>query len=356
MKIGIVGAGIIGQLVALKCVQQGYQVSLFEKNSLVNEINCSYAAGGMLTPFSELETAEEIIAELGFHSLKAWPVILKQLSTPVVLNSHGSLLLDHSSQGSELRKYQSQLQFKNLSNTHYQTINQQKLHELEPELSVHFSQAIHLPNESSLSPPEILLSLSKTLQNHKIAIFDNTTVTQIKSREISVSNETHFFDWVIDCRGLGAKNNLPQLRGVRGEIIWVDAPDVNLKHVVRLLHPRQSVYVIPRQFPRYAIGASQIESEDDSPISVQTLVELLSGAYHIHRGFAEARVVKTLTQCRPALPDHLPKFYISNGLIRINGLFRHGFGIAPALADAILQFLLSNLSIRLFPSLWEDVC
>lgn len=355
MKIGVVGAGIIGQLVALNCVQQGWQVSLFEKNSLINDKNCSYAAGGMLTPFSELETAEHMIAELGFYSLKKWPTILNQLCDPIELNAYGSLILDHSPQNSELKKYQSQLEFKNISNQHYHLISQPYLSELEPEISGNFNQAIHLPNESCVSPPDVLSSISNTLQKLNVTIFENTSITLIKPHEITAGQQRYLFDWVIDCRGLGARSDLPQLRGVRGEIIWVDAPDVHLKHVIRALHPRQSVYIIPRQFPRYVIGASQIESEDTSPISVQTLIELLSGAYHIHRGFAEARVVKTLTQCRPALPDHLPRLTAQQGLIRVNGLFRHGYGIAPALSDAVLHFLDSNSSNRLFPSLWENL-
>ena len=45
---------------------------------------------------------------------------------------------------------------------------------------------------------------------------------------------------------MGARRDLPQLRGVRGEIVRLDAPDVELRHMLRLLHPRFSVYVVPR--------------------------------------------------------------------------------------------------------------
>ena len=36
------------------------------------------------------------------------------------------------------------------------------------------------------------------------------------------------FDYVFDCRGLGAKQAEPLLRGVRGEVARLYAPEVNL--------------------------------------------------------------------------------------------------------------------------------
>ena len=52
---------------------------------------------------------------------------------------------------------------------------------------------------------------------------------------------------------------------------------------------------------------------------------------------AEARIVHTETNLRPALPDNLPRVEQSQGLVRINGLFRHGWLIAPALVEQTLQ-------------------
>ena len=82
---------------------------------------------------------------------------------------------------------------------------------------------------------------------------------------------------VFDCRGFGAKKAYPQLRGVRGEVIWLQTSQVQLAHPIRLVHPRYPLYVVPRGQGRYVIGASQIESEDFSAISVRTILELLTG-------------------------------------------------------------------------------
>jgi len=52
---------------------------------------------------------------------------------------------------------------------------------------------------------------------------------------------------------------------------------------------------------------------------------------------AEARIVHSETNLRPALPDNLPLLATEDGLTRINGLFRHGWLIAPALVEQALE-------------------
>ncbi len=143
------------------------------------------------------------------------------------------------------------------------------------------------------------------------------------------------FDYVFDCRGLGN----PNTRGVRGELICCHAPEVNIQRPIRLMHPRYKIYIVPRTNQHYVIGASEIESNDMSPISVRSCLELLSAAYSLHSGFAEARIVKMLTNCRPAYADNLPKIECVDGVISINGLYRHGYLLAPALVEQAMRYI-----------------
>jgi glycine oxidase len=144
-------------------------------------------------------------------------------------------------------------------------------------------------------------------------------------------------DLVIDTRGLGAKPDLPALRGVRGEIVWLHAPGVALNRPVRLIHPRHRVYLVPRPGDVIVVGASEIESEDRSPVSLRSAVELMAAAHSVMPGLAEARIVHLDTHLRPALPDHRPRIDRQPGLLRINGLFRHGWLLAPALAEKAMN-------------------
>ena len=143
------------------------------------------------------------------------------------------------------------------------------------------------------------------------------------------------FDLVFDVRGTGARPQVP-VRGVRGEIFWLQAPGLGLRRAVRLLHPRHRVYLVPRAPDVVVVGASEIESEDRSPVSVRSTVELLAAAHSVLPELAEARIVHAETNLRPALPDNLPRIEGAEGLVRINGLFRHGWLIAPALVERAL--------------------
>jgi glycine oxidase len=73
-------------------------------------------------------------------------------------------------------------------------------------------------------------------------------------------------------------------------------------------------------------------------VSLRSTVELLAAAHSVLPGLAEARIVRAETNLRPALRDNLPLIEQSARLTRINGLFRHGWMIAPAMtARAIVQ-------------------
>ena len=134
------------------------------------------------------------------------------------------------------------------------------------------------------------------------------------------------------------RDNQSGLRGVKGELILIETDEVELSRPVRLIHPRFPLYVIPRGGNRFMLGATSIESEDNG-VSVRSALELLSAAYAVHPAFAEARIVEFGAGLRPAFPDNLPRIAIDNQRIAVNGLYRHGFLLAPALAELTLGYV-----------------
>jgi glycine oxidase len=163
------------------------------------------------------------------------------------------------------------------------------------------------------------------------------SVDTLRPGELSLSDGSwHHFDCVFDVRGIGARPALP-VRGVRGEIIWLHAPRHGLTRPVRLLHPRHRVYLVPRSSDVVLVGASEIESEDRSAMSLRSAVELMAAAHSVMPALAEARIQRLDVNLRPALPDNEPHTDVEPWLVRINGLFRHGWLLAPALVEEALQ-------------------
>ena len=352
MQAGIVGLGIMGRLLALTLHNAGWQVTLFDQNT--GDINCSLAAAGLLTPISELDKADLLIFRLGQESIQAfWLNIIHQLSGSIYFRNEGTIVLNHPHDQAEWnhfsRRISSQL---NSGDFNFQQLSNESVIQLEPELSK-FETAYYFPDEAHIDCQSFMPVLKRYLQDNGVKCVRNTPVLSLEPKLIITESKSHEFDMVFDCRGLGARSVFTDLRALRGELLWLHAPDVQLQRPIRLLHPRYSLYIVPRHNNIYLIGASEIESDDSGPISVHTTLELLTAAYYVHAGFAEARIIKTVTHCRPTLSDHLPRIKFTDGLIAINGLYRHGYLIAPALAEEVLRGIKTNYQHVCYPKIWE---
>lgn len=349
MDIGIVGAGLIGRLIALRLLDEGHTLTLIDKDTTNGEASCTWQGGGMLTPWAELDVAEPEVFELGKASLNLWPHIVSRLEAPVYFKNKGSLVVSHTRDMPDFnhlyQRIASRISPDELE-ANAQWLNKSELIAIEPELSARFEKGLYFPNEGQVDNRELMQALEVTLKNSPNLTWQTQTeVTQIAPYQVETNTEKHAFNWVIDCRGLGAKpdyneHNTTELRGVKGEIIWLKAPEVKLSHPVRLIHPKMTVYIIPRRNNRFLIGATNLENEQPaSGITVQSTLELLSAAFTLHSGFAEAEVLEMNVQHRPALKANLPQIKIQPGLMRVNGLYRNGFLVSPKLVDLAIDAL-----------------
>ena len=355
MKIAVVGAGIMGRLLAFSLHAAGYQLSIFAGTKAQQNANCSMAAAGMLTPFGELEKSNSLIYHLGQEALQThWPRIIGELQANIYFQRSGSLILAHPRDTSDLERFIAHIQYKLPPAQHRQycqKLTSAEVQALEPELSK-FEQGYYFSEEAQLDNQALMPALKAYLVEHGLH-WRVLAVDEVLPGAIRINNKTEHFDLVFDCRGLGAKAIFPDLQGIRGELIWLHAPEVNIKRLIRLQHPRHGLYIVPRPHHVYLLGASEIHAENYAPISVRSTLELLTAAFYVHPGFAEARMQKTVTECRPTFPDYLPRIKYFDGLIAINGLYRHGFLIAPSLADEVLRWLQGGKSALHYPQIGE---
>lgn len=339
-NIAILGAGLLGRMLAFELANTGCQVSVYDKGSPQSPQSAAFVAAAMLAPLAESVSTEDSIVRMGYYSLKRWPKILDLLDEDVFFQQKGTLIVWHHQDTSSAQHFKNQLKktTEYLTHSHLsQNLNKHDLMQLEPQLSHQFEEGIFLPEEGQLDNRELLDALLKKGTQLGVQYHWQNTVDL---EQFPVNT----FDHVIDCRGLGAKTNVPELRGVRGEVIRIYAPEVELTRPIRLIHPKYPIYIAPKRNHVYVIGATEIESEDDSPMSVRSALELLSAAYTIHSGFAEARILESGAQCRPSFKNNLPKIMLhkEHRFIHVNGLYRHGFLIAPAIIDCLLNILLEN--------------
>ena len=346
-KYAIVGGGLMGRLLALALAKGGAQVDLFDKAGSDATHAAARIAAAMLAPLAESAITEDSVVRMGLYSLPRWKELIADLSSPVYFQQEGTLILWHRQDASDAERFAAHLEKNCRSNSELSAplkLNNNALRELEPGVADRFNQGLYLPNEGQLDNRQLLDALAKELEVAKVNCHWHTEVDPEKLRKQSS------YKAVIDCRGTGAKDSWASgdapntLRGVRGEVIRLHAPEVKLRRPTRLIHPRYPIYIAPKENDIYVVGATEIESDDLSEMSVRSAMELLSAVYTVHSGFAEARILEMATQCRPTLKNNLPEIRTSRNkgladLIMVNGLYRHGFMISPAVLDCALQVL-----------------
>ncbi len=368
----------------------------------------AFSAAGMLSPLAELDQMTPALAALGWRSIALWSGIAAQLPPPSPSSSaplsgvfaqgpfacRGSLLLAHGPDLGSAERTLARLSRGAATQPAPERLDAAGLAALEP--AVHGpAHAWWLPGEAQVHP----VALLQALQAHAgdgVRWHWQQTVQRVEAGALVFGDGAQRrYDLAIDVRGLGARieaeanatgidgvgatgepggpirsettggraaspagcvcstkhggstaqaSCIARLRGVRGETVWLHAPAHGLTRPLRLLHPRHRVYVVPRDADRVFVGASEVESEDRSPVSLRSAVELMAAAHSVMPVLAEARIEHLDRNLRPALPDHAPRIEQADGLLRINGLFRHGWLLAPALVfDALAQAGLADV-------------
>lgn len=330
MHVTVLGAGVAGLCCALELAERGASVEVLERAGQLGAQSCSWYAGGMLAPWCELETAEPLVAKLGSESIAWWRERFPET------RATGSLVIAHGRDTGELTRFARRTE-------RFERLDGERIAELEPDLAGRFNKALLFREEAHLDPRAALMELSRRLNALQVPIRFGI--------EASASDVTLRDRHIVDCTGLAARGVLTDLRGVKGEMLLLRSRDITLRRAVRVLHPRWPLYVVPRGDGLFMVGATMIESDDTSRITARSVLELLNAAYALHPALGEAEIVEMGTHARPAFPDNLPRIRRAGRVLYVNGLFRHGFLLAPALARRTAEVLLHG---RHFPEVMDE--
>lgn len=309
MRVLIKGAGVAGLTLAYELMAIGADIEVTEIAPRVGG-GASWFAGGMLAPWCERESAPDTVLALGRGAADWWHAVL-----PGNVIRKGTLVVAPPRDTGELARFAART-------SGCDRLNADDIAALEPDLAGRFREALFFRDEAHLDPRRAIAALHDKLQARGVR-FHFGAVADFPEAG---------FDRVVDCTGAHAIGQATDLRGVRGEMLMVETPEVSLSRPVRLLHPRIPLYIVPRGDGRFMIGATMIESDDGGPVSARSLMELLNAAYTLHPAFGEARVIETGAGVRPAYPDNLPRLSVDGATIRVNGFYRHGFLLAPFVA------------------------
>jgi len=316
VRVTVIGAGVAGLCVATELAARGAEVTVVDRAGGPGPQGCSWWAGGMLAPWCEGESAEEPVVRLGQEAADWW----QKHAGGVTRN--GSLVVALGRDQKELLRF-------GRKTAGFEEIGADRIAELEPDLGARFRKALYFRREAHLAPRRALLALKEGLLARSM---------EVRQQEVAGAPQ----GLTIDCRGLAARDELPDLRGVKGEMLILSCPDVALSRPVRLLHPRIPLYVVPRGDGVFMLGATMIESSERGRITARSMLEMLSAAYALNPAFGEAEVLEIGVDARPAFPDNLPRIRRRGDVIHVNGLYRHGYLLAPAVARMLGEMLFDS--------------
>lgn len=316
VDVTIIGAGVAGLCVGQALMDRGAQVTLVDREATHGPHACSWWAGGMLAPFCEGESAEEPVVRLGQDSADWWAA-----KTDAV-HRLGSLVVTPARDKADLTRFARRT-------SGFREVGGAEITALEPDLGDRFSKGLYFESEAHLAPRQALAELRARLVTQG-AVFEQADADPEAYAKRGLT---------IDCRGFQARDQIADLRGVKGEMLILSCPDITLSRPIRLLHPRIPLYIVPRGDSVFMLGATMVEGRAGQHVTARALLELLSAAYALNPAFGEAEVLEIGVDSRPAFADNLPRIRRDGNLIRANGLYRHGFLLAPALARMVAELI-----------------
>lgn len=351
----VVGAGVFGLATATALVERGFDVTVWERNRDLTG-GASWLAGGMLAPFCEGESAPPTVVERGLGALDWW-----DRHVPGVVRA-GTLVVTPPRDSADFERFAARTRA-------WTRLDEAGVAALEPDLAGRFRRGLFFAGEGHVDPRAAMQALAsglaakgarikfgRSFESSHDALPSSTPLAGEARGEgaarLGCGSATIMVPHpgppprggrertapvVIDARGYDARDALPALRGVRGEMLIVRTREVRLSRPVRLLHPRIPLYVVPRADGVFMVGATMIESAEAGGVTARSAIELLSAAFALHPAFGEAEVLEMRAGVRPAYADNDPRVVERDGRIFVNGAYRHGFLLAPDMARAAAE-------------------
>lgn len=319
MRVLIRGAGVLGRLCAIALVRRGAEVQLVDPKLNTAIDSAGSVAAGMIAPLAEAIDTHLVVAELGKDAVSRWDAISRTLDTDLGLRQSGSLMVAHRADAALLSRFSARAS-NQLGKGNW--LDGQELGTISKQLAERFDRAFYLPGEGYLEPARFFQASLVWLQASSASLFSD-------------ESQTKKADYILDCTGASST----YVRKVRGEVVELFSREFELELPIRLMHPRVPLYLVPRGEGRYVLGASQLESDDASAISVRSALELLSAVYSLHPCLAEANILSMKVGHRPAFSSNLPELHIQGNTLMANGLYRHGFLLGPWFAEQLVMCL-----------------
>lgn len=352
--IVVIGAGVMGAGVAWRCAARGARVTLLDRPRTGHE--ASWAAAGMLAPYSEVEFYEDDLLALGEESQQLWPAFAEALETAsghdIGYDRSGSLVVavdrDESEAIARLYAYQ------HARGLPVERLSGDACREREPLLAPRVHSGVWSPDDHQVDAQRLVEALRAAAVSAGAELRQTAPVATVHVEAgaaigVSLDDGTRIAaSHVVIAAGAWAKSldglqraDRPRVRPVKGQMLALTRdPSLTLTHVIRA--PR--VYIVPKS-DRWVVGATSEDRGFDGRVTAGGVWELLDAVYEVVPAGMELELASTWTGFRPASRDNGPLLGVSPriaGLAYCNGHYRNGIQQTPVSVNAVAASLFGD--------------
>jgi glycine oxidase len=332
MRVGVIGAGVIGLAIAWRLAERGVPVTGYDP---APGSGASGVAAGMLAAAGEAYFGEQELTRLLISSGRRWPAFAAELRAATGLDlgyrDEGTLAVART--GDDLAELSRLADYQAAAGLPVERLRASQLRDREPLLAPGIRGGAAMPGDHQVDPRRLLRALRRAVDQAGVPIRSGP-VTDLSTVEEDV---------VVVAAGCGsaALTGLP-VRPVKGQLLRLRGP-AELRHVIRGYVDGHGVYLVPRTDGELVVGATTEERRDPA-VTAGAVLELLRAAVDLVPDLAEYELAEARAGFRPGTPDNLPIIgELRPGVLVATGHYRHGVLLAPLTADAIADLVTGTI-------------
>lgn len=354
LDIIIIGGGIVGTAIARELSRYQLDIALVEKEADVGWGTTKANSAIVHTGYDPKPGT--LMAKLNVQGARLFPSICEELDVPY--KRLGSLVLTPDEDGFKVLE---ELKEKGKINgvTNLEIIKQEKLFELEPNLSRDIKGALWVKDTAITSPVELAIAFRENAQENGVRFILDTTVIGFdlegkRIRSVKTDKGSFRAKWIINAGGVYS-DDIARLAGddsfsitpVKGEYALFDKEIGNLVNRVIFPLPAETtkgILVLPTVDGNLLVGPNEhITTKDDTNVTEEGLKEVISFVKREVPNLPLNMIITVFAGLR-AKELNRKDFVIEpspvvENLINVGGIQSPGLSSAPAIAIYVVEIL-----------------
>lgn len=350
LRIGIVGAGIVGCASAFELARRGADVTVFDTRSAGG--GATQASAGILAPYIEGHYGGPLL-ELAVRGLAVYDEFVERLreaaATPFEYRRSGTLQIAEDQERADVLQAIPDGPLGNVGEMEW--LDAYQLRAAEPAInSVEFGGLLCRAHGQVAVMP-FVSALVQAAERYGAAFREGIPVRGISLESgrclVEADDGQHSFDRIVLSAGSWSSllDPLDEIRGairpIRGQMVVLARPGPRLHRVLW----GSACYIVPWEDGTLLVGATSEDVGFDERSTVEGVTGLLAAAGGLLRDVGSATFGGVRVGLRPATRDGLPFIGPSDQDPRVfyaTGHFRNGILLAPLTANLVANYLLRN--------------